>query len=132
MTSRLSSNNKKRILFVDDEPDMTTIFRMALEQAGFDVDTFNDPVLALSTFRPKLYALVLLDIIMPGIDGFGLYKQIKKLDPDVSVCFLTASEKHPEELRDEEYCALNKDLFFQKPISIKVLIREVVKRINAT
>jgi DNA-binding response OmpR family regulator len=111
---------------------MTTIFRMALEQAGFDVDTFNDPVLALSTFRPKLYALVLLDIIMPGIDGFGLYKQIKKLDPDVSVCFLTASEKHPEELGNEEYCALNKDLFFQKPISIKVLIREVVKRINAT
>ena len=131
MTSRLSSNNKKkRILFVDDEPDMTMIFRMALERAGFDVDTFNDPVLAIRNFRPKLYDLVLLDIIMPGIDGFDLYKQIKKLEPDVLVFFLTASEKYSQELRNEEYSALNKDLFFQKPISIKDLIREINKRIN--
>jgi DNA-binding response OmpR family regulator len=131
VTSHLSSNNKKRILFVDDEPDMTTIFRMALERSGFDADTLNDPVLALRNFRPKLYDLVVLDIIMPGMDGFELYKQIKKLDRDVLVCFLTASEKYRQELRDEEYCALNKDLFFQKPISIKDLVREIEKRINA-
>ncbi|MGI8834331.1 MAG: response regulator [Nitrososphaeraceae archaeon] len=116
---------------MDDEPDMTTIIRMALERAGFDVDTFNDPVLALRNFRPKIYDLVLLDIIMPGIDGFELYKQIKKLDPDVLMCFLTASEKYRQELRNEEYCALDKDLFFQKPISIKDLIREVDKRIKS-
>jgi DNA-binding response OmpR family regulator len=110
---------------------MTTIFRMALERAGFDVDTFNNPVLALRNFRPKLYDLVILDIIMPRMDGFELYKQIKKVDPDVLVCFLTASEKCRQEVRNEEYCALNKDLFFQKPISIKDLIREVDKRIKS-
>ena len=118
-------------MIVDDEPDMTTILRIALGRTGFDVDTFNDPALALRNFRPKLYDLVLLDIIMPGIDGFDLYKQIKKLEPDVLVFFLTASENYPQELRNEEYCALNKDLFFQKPISIKDLVREIEKRINA-
>ena len=90
-----------------------------------------DQVLALRNFRPKLYDLVLLDIIMPGIDGFELYKQIKKLDPDVLMCFLTASEKYRQELRKEEYCALNKHLFFRKPISIKDLIIEVDKRIKS-
>ena len=73
---------------------------------------------------------MLPDIIMPGMDGFELYKQIKKLDRDVLVCFLTASEKYRQELRDEEYCALNKDLFFQKPISIKDLIRDIEKVMN--
>jgi DNA-binding response OmpR family regulator len=68
---------------------------------------------------------------VPGIDGFELYKQIKKRDPDVLVCFLTASEKYCKELRMKINCALNKDLFFQKPISIRVLIREVDKRIKA-
>src|ERR687890_2238621 len=89
--SRLLSNNKKKkILFVDDEPDMTTIRKMALERVGLDVDAFNDPTLALYNFKPKLYNLVPLDIKMPQMDGFELYKHIKKIDPDVLVCFLTA------------------------------------------
>jgi DNA-binding response OmpR family regulator len=52
-------------LFVDDEPDMTTMLTMALEYAGFSVDVFNDPLLALENFKPRLYDLVVLDVIMP-------------------------------------------------------------------
>ena len=97
MTSRLSSNNKKkRILFVDDKPDLTSLLEIALERVGFDVDTFNDPSLVLKSFRPSLYDLIILDIIMPKIDGFELYEQIKKVDPGVKICFLTASEMHRE------------------------------------
>jgi DNA-binding NtrC family response regulator len=132
VTSGLSSNdNKKRILFVDDEPDLTSLFKKALESAGFSVNVFNNSADALREFKPHFYDLVMLDIIMPGIDGFELHKEIKKVDPLVKVCFLTASEKYRQELRNEEYCALNKDLFFQKPISIKDLIREVDKRIKS-
>jgi DNA-binding NtrC family response regulator len=131
--SRLLSNNKKKkILFVDDEPDMTTILKMALERVGLDVDAFNDPTLALYNFKPKLYNLVLLDIKMPQMDGFELYKHIKKIDPGVLVWFLTASEKYREELREEEYCALDRGLFFQKPISIKDLTKEIYNRIGST
>ena len=50
---------------------------------------------------------------MPKMDGFELYKQIKKVDPDATIWFLTASEKYREELRKEDYCALDIDLFIQ-------------------
>ena len=105
---------------------------MALERAGFDVDTFNNPSLVLKSFRPSLYDLIILDIIMPKIDGFELYEQIKKVDPAVKICFLTASEMHREELRKEKYCDLDKELFLQMPMPIKEIIREINKRLSST
>ena len=133
MTSGLSSNNKKkRILIVDDEPDMTSLLRIAIERAGFSVDTFNDPSIAVQHFQPDSYDLVLLDIIMPKMDGFELYKQIKKVDPLVKVCFLTASEMHREEFRKEKHCDLDKDLFLKMPMPIKEIIGEINKLLSST
>ena len=48
-------SKKKKILVVDDEPDLTLACNMLLEDNGFDVDTFNDPLIALSTFKPNYY-----------------------------------------------------------------------------
>ena len=133
MTSRLSSNNnKERILFVDDEPDLTSLFKKALESAGFNVNVFNNSADTLKDFKPHFYGLVMLDIVMPKMDGFSLYKELKKVDPDLKVCFLTASEKYHENLRDGEYQTLSKDLFIQKPLSIKKLIKEIHRRIDST
>jgi CheY-like chemotaxis protein len=56
--------------------------------------TFSDPELALESFKPDFYALVLIDIMMPKMSGFELYEQLKKVDPDIKVCFLTASEMY--------------------------------------
>jgi DNA-binding response OmpR family regulator len=122
---------RKRILAVDDEPDINTTLQVGLEASGFDVDTFSDPELALSSYRPGLYDLVLIDIMMPKISGFMLYEKLKKVDPDVKVCFLTASEMYHEEFREEDYWALDKDVFLQKPISTDDLIREITKNINS-
>jgi DNA-binding response OmpR family regulator len=120
-------------LLVDDEPDITTSLQVGLEEGGgFDVDAFTDPNLALKCFKPNFYDLVSIDIMMPKIDGFELYERLKKVDPDVKVCFLTASEMYHEKIRKVEHCALNKDLFLQKPISTDDLIREVNKKINST
>ena len=133
MTSGLSSNNnKKRILFVDDEPDLTSLFKKALESAGFSVNVFNNSADALKDFKSHFYDLVMLDIIMPKVDGFDLYKELRKVDPDVKICFLTASEKYHENLREGEYQTLSKDLFIQKPLSIKKLIKEIHNRIGST
>jgi DNA-binding response OmpR family regulator len=59
-----SSFNNNRILLVDNEPDNTSVFRMALEDDGFKVDIFNDSLLALSNFKTDFYDLMILDINM--------------------------------------------------------------------
>jgi CheY-like chemotaxis protein len=123
----------KNILFIDDEKDVTFTIKTILEQTGlFHVDTFNDPDLALKRFNPCFYALVLIDIMMPKMGGFELYEQLKKIDPDVKVCFLTASEMYHPEVREVEHCALNEDLFLHKPISNEDLVREIDKKINGS
>jgi DNA-binding response OmpR family regulator len=128
-----NQNTKKRILVVDDEYDITLTLKAGLEIVGlFGVDAFNDPELALNSFKPNIYALVLIDIMMPKIDGFVLHQELKKVDPNVKVCFLTASEMYHGELRGIEHCALNKDVFLQKPISTDDLIREINNKINST
>jgi DNA-binding response OmpR family regulator len=126
-----SQSTKRRILVVDDEPDITFTLRAELEGGGFDVDAFTDPELALSSFKLDLYDLVLIDIMMPKMDGFELYERLKTVDPNVKVCFLTASEMYLEEIREVEHSTLNKDLFLQKPISTDDLIMEINKKINS-
>jgi DNA-binding response OmpR family regulator len=118
---------QKKILAVDDEPDLTKLCSLALEYHGFKVDTFNDPQEALSNYRPGYYDLVILDIKMPKMDGFELYDEIKKKDHKAKVCFLTSSELYYEEFRKKEYCALDRDLFIRKPIDNEELLREVSK-----
>ena len=67
-------------------------------------------------------------MVMPKVEGFDLYKELKKLDRNAKVCFLTASEKYREDLRGREYQTPSRDLFVQKPLSIKNLIKEIQKR----
>ena len=73
------NNNRRILLVVDDEPDITLTFSMGLEDNGFTVDAFNHPLLALEAFRnqKKPYALALLDIKMPDMDCYELSKEIK-------------------------------------------------------
>jgi DNA-binding response OmpR family regulator len=123
---------KRRILVVDDEPDLTMLCRMSLEHSGFEVDTFNDSQEALSKFKPGSYDLVILDIKMPKMDGFELYYEIKKKDNNAKVCFLTASELYYEEFRTNEYDALDKKLFIRKPIDNEELLKEVNKMMSST
>jgi CheY-like chemotaxis protein len=123
----------KNVLFIDDEKDVTFTIKTVLEETGlFHVDSFNDPDLALKRFKPNYYALVLIDIKMPKMNGFELYERLKKIDPDIKVCFLTASEMYHQEAREVGHCALNEDLFLQKPISNEDLVREIDKKINGT
>ena len=111
---------------------MTSLFKKVLESAGFSVAVFNNSADALKVFRPRYFDLVMLDIIMPKVDGFDLYQELRKVDPDVKICFLTASEKYHENLREGEYQTLSKDLFIQKSLSIKKLIKEIHNRIGST
>jgi DNA-binding response OmpR family regulator len=120
----------KRIMVVDDESDLTLFYRMSLEYNGFEVETYNDPRKALSNFKPDYYDLVILDIKMPDMDGFELYREIQKIGSKVNVCFLTASELYYKEFRTKEYSALDKDLFIRKPIGNEELIKAIDRLIE--
>jgi DNA-binding response OmpR family regulator len=128
----LASQDKRRILVVDDEPDITFTLQAGLEDGGFVVDAFIDPELVLSSFKAGLYDLVLIDIMMPKMDGFVLYEQLKTVDPDIKICFLTASEMYHEEIREGKYSDLDNELFIQKPISTDDLIRKINNKISST
>jgi DNA-binding response OmpR family regulator len=123
--------NNNRILIVDDEPDLTKISVMALEHYGYKVDAFNDPKEALSKFKPGSYDLVILDIKMPEMNGFELYREIKKKDIKAKVCFLTASELYDKEFREKEFRSLDRNLFIRKPIDNEQLAKEINKMINS-
>ena len=68
----------KRILVIDDEPDINTALREILELNGFFVDSFDNPHDALENFKPHFYDLLILDIKMPEMNGFTFYREIKK------------------------------------------------------
>jgi DNA-binding response OmpR family regulator len=127
MSQKQPQQGQKRILVVDDEPDLTMICSLALQYHGFKVDTFNDAQEALSNFKPSYYDLIILDIKMPKMDGFELYEKIKEKDDKVKICFLTASELYYEEFRKKEYSTLDKNLFLKKPIDNDDLLKEVNK-----
>ena len=118
---------KKKILVVDDEPDLTILCKMILEDEGFTVDAFTDSLLALSNFKPNFYDLVILDIKMPDMDGFELYKKILELDDYANICFLTSSEMYYEKFRDKEYSFIDRELFIHKPIENEDLIKKINK-----
>lgn len=116
-----SSNNK--ILLVDDEPDIIFTFKTGLEANGFVVDAFEDPVLALSNFKPGMYDLLLLDVKMPQINGFELYEKMRKIDGEVKACFITAHEVYYESLR-EIFPTMDLDCYV-KPIQIEDLVKHI-------
>lgn len=123
-------NDKKRVLIVDDEPDLCTVLKMVLEDNGFEANSFEDPILALKNFKAGLYDLVLLDIKMPEMDGFQLYQKIKEIDNKVKVCFLTASELYYEGVRKESFCKgdkVDKEVFLAKPIENEDLVNQINK-----
>ena len=132
--------NNNRILLVDDEPDITTVFTLGLEDNGFKVDVFNDPIQALSDFKTGLYDLALIDYKMPNMNGFELYREIRKIDDKVKVCFVTAFEVYYEELKNRfqpssiaspERKEEDVRCFISKPIDIDELVKRIKEELNS-
>ena len=120
--------SNKKILLVDDEPDIIDSLKIGLEDNGFAVDTYTDSALALSDFKTDVYDLVLLDVKMPKINGFELYEKLREKDSKVNVCFITAHEVYYESLR-EIFPDMNCDCYV-KPINIDDLVRRVKAQLD--
>jgi DNA-binding response OmpR family regulator len=92
----MSTTKGKNILIVDDDEDITNLFKIFLEYDGYRVNAFTDPIDALYSFRRNVYDLVLLDLKMPKINGMLLYQKLKNIDPDLLFCFITANKEYIE------------------------------------
>jgi two-component SAPR family response regulator len=111
----------KRILIVDD--DVTITFKSGIEDTNNNLDpnkrievyTSNDPVVALSEFKPNFYDLILVDINMPHKNGFELCEKIFAIN--VRVCFMSSGEINREALR-EIYPTRQEGCFIRKPVPI--------------
>ena len=113
----------KRVMLVEDEADIAMTFKIVLESdTRLKVDSFNEPFAALNNFKSGLYDLIMIDIVLPNMNGFELYYAIKRLDDKVKICFITASEMYYEEIRKEAYPELDTNCFIKKPISNEELI----------
>jgi DNA-binding response OmpR family regulator len=120
----------KRILILDDEMDSNITVEAVLQDNGFKVDSFVDPILALENFKSYFYDLVILDIKMPQMDGFVVYNEIKKLDDRIKVCFLTAGETYYGMYADS-FSSVDVKYFIRKPIENGELIKRVHQIITA-
>lgn len=120
-----------RILLVDDEPDITFSFNMVLEDYGFVVDAFNDPLLALSSFKIGLYIMAIIDIKMPKMNGFELSGEIRKIDDKVKISFMTAFDVQEENVK-AAVPTLNeeKPLIIRKPISVDDFVSKVKEELE--
>ena len=129
----ISNNKVKKILLVDDERDVLYTIKNILEDNGFQVDTFYDPIISLKFYKSSYYNLVILDIKMPKMDGFELYTKIREKDSKVKICFLTASEMYYEKFRktrSEFDRIIGEDCFIQKPIKNEDLVKKLTDIIN--
>ena len=115
----------KKILVVDDESDICFVLDMVLSESGFVVDSYENPMLALENFNARSYDLIILDIRMPELNGFALYREIRKLDKKVKVCFITAGEVYYGVYSDI-FSSVPANYFIRKPIENE----ELMKRIN--
>jgi CheY-like chemotaxis protein len=136
-SQRIDTNNniitaKKRIMIVDDELDIATLYKLSLERDGFFVEIFNDPLLALSSYKTGAYDLLLLDINMPRMNGFKLYQEIlsRHLDSHVKVCFITAFEEYNNQFKELFPGFEEADCFIRKPITLKALTEKVISRLQ--
>lgn len=111
----------KSILIVEDEPDIQELLTAYLRNAGYRTASAEDGVAALDLFQSRTFDLVLLDIMLPKIDGFGVCEVIRR-QSQVPILMLTALDGEEQQLKG---FGLNIDDYVTKPFSIPVLLEKI-------
>jgi DNA-binding response OmpR family regulator len=127
----------KRIFIIDDDNDTVETFKAGIEDSNnntdankrIEVHTSNNPVMALSEFKPNFYDLLLVDINMPHMNGFELCEKILAIDINVRICFMSAVEINHEALR-EIYPSLSLGCFIRKPVTMDYLVERIMSELD--
>jgi DNA-binding response OmpR family regulator len=119
----LSTKNKKRIMIIDDDKDITNLFALFLEYNGYSVDAYTNPLEAFNNIRKNSHDLILLDLKMPKMDGMTLYYKIKEIDSNVIICFTTADINNIQQLQ-KGIIDIDKIVLY-KPVLLKDLKNKI-------
>ena len=111
----------QRILVVEDDLDIQELLKNFLQEVGYEIVLASDGVEALSTFSSAQFDLVLLDVMLPKIDGFAVCELIRK-QSQVPIIMLTALSGEEEQIRGLD---LQVDDYITKPFSMPILIRKI-------
>ena len=111
----------KRILIVEDEQDIQELLEAYLGDAGYETATAGDGIEAVSRFQQEAFDLVLLDVMLPKLDGFGVCELIRR-QSRVPIVLLTALDGEAEQLRGFD---LEIDDYITKPFSMPILLRKL-------
>lgn len=118
----LEENMNYKILVVEDDNQIQELIVEFLSSQDYIVDTANDGVQGYEKFKSGKYDLVILDVMMPKLDGHSLCKMIRNIDKEVSVIFLTALGDEENEIKGFD---LRADDYISKPFSFNILIKRV-------
>jgi two-component system OmpR family response regulator len=121
-----------RILIADDEPNIRDVLTFAFEQAGYEVDEAGRGDDALAMANANAYDAVLLDIVMPGLEGFDVCRELRRADNMVPVLFLTSRTDEIDRVLGLE---LGADDYVTKPFSpreVVARVKAILRRVNAT
>lgn len=119
------NNIPKKVLVVDDEPDTLELIKLVLESAGFDAILVNNGKEALTKIDTEKPDLVLLDIMMPDMDGWDVFRKIKERNPTIPIAILTAKAQNIDKLLGLH--VLKAEDFITKPFGKNELIGKVRK-----
>lgn len=121
------AGHSHKILVVDDEQDIVFTLKTILTEAGFSVDAFTNPSVAFEMFRPEKYELIILDIRMPGLNGFELYLKLLEQDNSIKVLFLTAVNEFSmyAKFKNSVSPMSGKRYYLQKPVDLSKLLQRV-------
>lgn len=111
----------KKILIVEDEPDIQELLAAYLRDAGYEIAIAEDGVEAMTQFQKGTFDLILLDLMLPKIDGFGVCEMIRR-ESNVPILMLTALDGEQEQLRGFQ---LEIDDYVTKPFSMPVLLQKI-------
>jgi two-component system catabolic regulation response regulator CreB/two-component system response regulator ChvI len=121
--------NQTRILIVDDDPDIGFTLKVGLEDLGYEVSVFNNPITVLDNFKAHYYDLLIIDIRMPNMSGFELYMRLREIDRKFRICFITAFETYYRSLL-EFFPTMDVNCFIRKPITIEELNNHILKELG--
>ena len=122
MNSMSSNGPRPRVLVVDDEENISFLVESALQLDGIETAKANDGYQALSLLKTFSPHAIVLDVMMPGIDGFEVLRKVKKAHPEVQVIVLTG---HGSE-QDQEVCMqLGAYEYHKKPVDIDRLVKSI-------